>query len=93
LRLSLLVQPRASRNAVAGWQGAVLKVRLAAAPVDGEANAALLAFIAKEWGLKKAQVALVSGGASRRKTVELTVADEAALMEKLKTYGVETADR
>jgi uncharacterized protein (TIGR00251 family) len=93
LKLSILVQPRASKNAVVGWQGEALKVRLAAPPVDGEANAALLAFLAKEFGLKKRQVALSGGASSRRKVIEILAADEAALTEKLKTYGIDPTDR
>jgi uncharacterized protein (TIGR00251 family) len=93
LKLDILVQPRASKNAVVGWQGGALKVRLAAPPVDGEANRALLDFLAKELGLKKRQVTLSSGTASRRKVIEILAADEAALTEKLKTYGIDPKDR
>jgi len=78
---------------VVGWQGEALKVRLAAPPVDGEANEALIEFLAKELGLKKRQISLSSGTASRRKVIEILAADEAALTEKLKTYGTEAADR
>jgi uncharacterized protein (TIGR00251 family) len=93
LKLNILVQPRASKNAVVGWQGPALKVRLAAPPVDGEANAALLDFLAKEFGLKKRQLALSSGASSRRKVIEILAADEAVFTEKLKTYGIDPTDR
>lgn len=76
-----------------GWQGEALKVRLAAPPVDGEANEALIEFLAKELGLKKRQLSLAQGAASRRKVIEIAADDEAALLEKLKTYGPETTDR
>jgi uncharacterized protein (TIGR00251 family) len=46
--LSIRVQPRASRNAIVGWAGDVLKVRLTAPPVEGEANEACLAILAKQ---------------------------------------------
>jgi len=69
VELALLVQPRASRTAVAGEQDGRLKVRLAAAPVDGEANAALLEFIGDSLGIPRARVVLVRGGTGRRKTV------------------------
>jgi uncharacterized protein (TIGR00251 family) len=82
MRLSVLVQPRASRNAIVGWHGEALKVALCAPPVDGEANAALLAFLAQALGLKKAQVRLVQGHSSRRKGVDLDL-DEAAFRAAL----------
>lgn len=93
MKLDILVQPRASKSGIVGWQGGALKVRLSAPPVDGEANAALVEVLAKELGLKKNAIRLASGPASRRKTVEITVADESALKEKLKAYGTEAAGR
>jgi uncharacterized protein (TIGR00251 family) len=77
---------------VAGWQGSALKIRLAAPPVDGAANEALLDFLAEELGLKRRQFELKQGAASRRKVIEITAADEAALTEKLKRYGAEGTD-
>jgi uncharacterized protein (TIGR00251 family) len=56
---------------VAGEHGDALKIRLAAPPVDGKANAALLAFIAERLGVSKSAVTLKSGQTSRRKVVEV----------------------
>jgi hypothetical protein len=69
--LELLVAPRASRTRVAGEQGDRLKVQLAAPPVDGEANAALVAFLADALGVRRAEVTLVRGERGRRKTVRV----------------------
>jgi hypothetical protein len=77
VRVAVHVQPRASRNAILGWHGEALKVALTAPPVDGEANAALQAYLAKALGLKKAQVTLVQGQSSRHKLVDLGM-DQAA---------------
>jgi uncharacterized protein (TIGR00251 family) len=85
MRLSVLVQPRASRNAIVGWHGEALKVALCAPPVDGEANAALLAYLAKALGLKKAQVRLAQGPASRHKLVDLEM-DEPAFRAALNAH-------
>jgi uncharacterized protein (TIGR00251 family) len=72
------VQPRASRNAVAGVYtergergegGAALKIRLTAPAVEGEANRALAAFLSKLLGVKKSQVELKEGKKSRTKRV------------------------
>ena len=77
--LELVVQPRASRTRVVGEHDGRLKVQLAAPPVDGEANAALLAFVADALRVKRADVALLAGETGRRKRVRIAgVAPEAA---------------
>lgn len=77
--LTLHIQPGAKKTEVAGPHGAALKVRLAAPPVDGKANAALLAFIAGKVGAGKAAVQLISGQASRAKKLRITGGDPAAI--------------
>jgi uncharacterized protein (TIGR00251 family) len=67
VELSVVVQPRASRTRIVGEHGGLLKVQLAAPPVDGEANACLVEFVAKFFKLPRRQVRLVSGDTSRRK--------------------------
>jgi uncharacterized protein (TIGR00251 family) len=77
--LELLVQPRASRSRVVGEHDGRLKIQLAAPPVDGEANAALLAFLADALRVKRADVALLAGETGRRKRVRIAgVAGDAA---------------
>ena len=71
LTLELLIQPRASRTRVIGEHDGRLKVQLAAPPVDGEANAALVEFLAGALGVRKADVTLRRGEAGRRKTVRI----------------------
>jgi len=78
LVLELLVQPRASRTRVAGEHGGRLKIQLAAPPVDGEANAALVEFLAGALGVRRAEVAILRGEAGRRKTVRVAGASAAA---------------
>jgi len=78
LVLEVLVQPRAWRTRAAGEHGGRLKIQLAAQPVDGEANAALVAFLAEALGVRKADVAIVRGESGRRKTVRVAGASEAA---------------
>jgi uncharacterized protein (TIGR00251 family) len=70
--LTLHIQPGAKKTEVVGIHGDALKIRLAAPPVDGKANAALLAFVAKQLGLAKSAVELVSGQTSRAKRVRVT---------------------
>jgi len=69
--LTLHIQPGAKQTEIAGGYGDALKIRLAAPPVDGKANAALLEFIAGKLGVAKRSVTLKSGQASRRKVVEV----------------------
>jgi uncharacterized protein (TIGR00251 family) len=81
--LELLVQPRASRTRVVGEHDGRLKVQLAAPPVDGEANEALVAFLAGALGVRRAEVALLRGEAGRRKTVRVAGVDAAAALQAL----------
>jgi uncharacterized protein (TIGR00251 family) len=69
--LRVHAQPGGGRSAVTGRHGDALKVKVAAPPTEGRANAALLALLAKDFGLEPADVTLVSGGTSRTKRVRL----------------------
>lgn len=71
LILRIQVQPRASRDELAGRHGDRLKVRLTAPPVDGRANAALLAFLAGLFGVPKNRVILLAGESGRCKRVRI----------------------
>ncbi|MER3458531.1 MAG: hypothetical protein C4309_07800 [Chloroflexota bacterium] len=69
--LTVRVIPRASKNEIAGVAEGVLKVRLIAPPVEGAANAALLAFLAGQLGLRGGQVTLLAGWSARQKLVRI----------------------
>ena len=62
---------RASRSAIDGWQAETLKVRLQAPPVDGRANAALIALLAEALHVGKGQVEIVGGQTARTKRVRV----------------------
>jgi uncharacterized protein len=81
--LELLVQPRASRTRAVGEHGGRLKVQLAAPPVDGEANAALVEFLARALRVRKADVTLLRGETGRRKTVRVAGVTAAAVAAAL----------
>ncbi len=74
ITLTLHIQPGAKKTEVAGLYGDALKIRLAAPPVDGKANAALIGFVAERLGLAKSAVTLKSGQTSRRKVLEVSAA-------------------
>jgi len=69
--LDVSVVPGAARTEPVGLHGDALRVRLAAAPVDGKANDALLAWLAEELGCARRDVVLLRGPASRRKQVAI----------------------
>jgi uncharacterized protein (TIGR00251 family) len=67
--LVLHVQPGAKRTEVAGLHGEALKIRLAAPPIEGRANEALLRFIADHFKVPLRSVELKQGGQSRHKRI------------------------
>ncbi|MDY0882132.1 DUF167 domain-containing protein [Dongia soli] len=76
IRLRLKVTPKARRTAIgeimADADGApVLKIAVTAAPEDGKANAAVIALLAKEWGVAKTAISVVTGATDRHKLVEI----------------------
>jgi uncharacterized protein (TIGR00251 family) len=71
LVLNLQVQPRASRSGFGEIHGERLKLRIAAPPVDGEANAELIAFLAKQFGVPRREVTVIRGESARTKTVRI----------------------
>lgn len=71
LILAVQVQPRASLDTLDGSHGERLKIRLTAPPVDGKANSQLIRFLARQFGVPKRQVQLLSGESSRAKRVRI----------------------
>lgn len=67
--LVLHVQPGAKHSVVAGLHGDALKIRLAAPPIEGRANEALMRFIAERFGVPLRNVELKQGEQSRHKRV------------------------
>lgn len=66
------LQPRAKRDKVIGQHGDALKVSITAAPIEGQANTACVAFFARIFKMPKAKITIVSGLASRDKRVRLS---------------------
>jgi uncharacterized protein len=76
--LRLHIQPGAKKTEVVGMHGEALKIRLAAPPVDGKANACLIAFLADRLGVARSTISLVSGDSSRAKRVHVSGLTDAA---------------
>ena len=82
LTVAVRVTPRARRNAVA-LEGDTLRVWLTAPPVDGAANAALLALLAERLGVPKRAVTLIRGETAREKVVAIAGIDAETLRQRL----------
>jgi len=72
ITLTLHVQPGAKRSEIVGLHGEALKIKLAAPPVEGRANGALLKFLAKIFSVPLRNVTLQHGGQSRHKVVAIS---------------------
>ena len=74
---------RARRSEIEGPHGDVLRVRIAAPPVQGAANEALLSFLAERLGVRARQLELISGAHSRCKRVRIAGLDAATVAGRL----------
>ncbi|UQZ88412.1 YggU family protein [Deltaproteobacteria bacterium Smac51] len=83
VHLRVLLSPRAGKDALVGMQGEDLKIRIAAPPVDGAANAALVKFLAKTLGVTSDRISLVAGQTGRRKIVKIEGLTESQLWAAL----------
>jgi uncharacterized protein (TIGR00251 family) len=81
LVVAIRVTPRGGRDAITAGTDAHLAARLAAAPVDGKANAALIALVARSFGVAKRDVTLIGGETARLK--RLHVAGDATALAKI----------
>jgi len=86
---AIRVQPRASRNAVVGELGDVLKIALTAPPVEGKANQACVEFLAKLLGVSRSSVTIAAGETGRNKVIRISGLDAEEVRRRLKL----TADK
>ncbi len=83
VRLEVYVQPGASKTEVAGMHGGMVKIRVAAPPVDNAANRALIEFVATTLSVPKRSVAVVAGTSHRRKLLEISGVSAELVARKL----------
>ena len=81
--IDIKVIPRAGRTVIAGTRDGALLVRLAAAPVDGAANAALLDVLSEVLGVPIRRITVVAGEKSRSKRVKVMGASRSQIRERL----------
>lgn len=93
IEIRIYVQPRASKTEIIGLHGKALKIRIAAPPVDGQANVELCRYLARQVGVPQKDVQMKSGVSSRQKRVFIagkTLADiRVALTKSLSSKNSE----
>jgi uncharacterized protein len=86
--VEVVVQPRASKNELTGIHKGILRVRLTAPPVEGEANKECLKFLAKVFGVPKSQLEVVRGHKSRHKMILMRGVVPESLQQSLEQMGI-----
>jgi len=81
--IKVRVQPKSSRNQVGGFQDGTLRVRVTAAPTEGQANAAVIALLAKTLGVSKSRLEIIRGYSSRDKVVSVDTLTEQEVQRKI----------
>jgi len=77
------VQPRSSRNQIVGEQDGMLKIKLTAPPVEGEANQALVDYLSSILDVPRRNVTLLKGESSRQKIVAIQGITREAFLQKI----------
>lgn len=86
-RIKVRLRPRGSRDELAGMRDGVLQAKVTAPPVDGRANKALCALIAKRLGVARSRVSVVRGEKSREKLVRVEGAGQGRVEKALESGG------
>jgi uncharacterized protein len=86
VKIPLKVIPNAPKDEVVGWRGSDLTIKITAPPLDGRANEHLLRYLAEILDVSPADVALVSGETSRKKTVQIAGLTAAEAQRALKPH-------
>jgi uncharacterized protein (TIGR00251 family) len=86
-RIVVHVVPRARTTELAGTHGDAIRIRVAAPPADGAANAALLRFLADQLGVPVARVRITAGATGRRKVIEVDGVSEERVRRALMADG------
>ena len=82
-KISLRVSPNAARNEVVGFTDGVLRVKVAAPPVEGKANKELIALLARKLGLSKGDLTIIKGHTSRNKVIAINGLSQEQVLRRL----------
>jgi len=85
--LPVKIVPASSRTAVCGLLDGMLKIKVSAPAEKGKANKSLLDFLAKEMGVKKNAISIISGQTNPIKQVQILEISVEAVLEKLNLDG------
>ena len=83
VKISLRVYPNASRNEVVGFAGGVLRVKIAAPPVNGKANRELIVFLSQLLGVSKGALTIVQGHTSPSKIIVIAGLNQEEVTKRL----------
>lgn len=81
--LNVKIVPSSSRDQLAGWLGEALKIKVMAPPEKGRANAAVIAFLARQLGIERQAIEVVSGHSSPAKVLQIDGLDNEELSARL----------
>ncbi len=84
ITFTVRVVPRASRSEVIGEHDGALKVRIAAPPVDGAANAELVKVLAKHYRVSKSDIEIAGGSTSKRKRIKISNLSQSKMQEVIR---------
>ncbi len=82
-KIDVRVQPKSSRNQVDGFEDGTLRLRVTAPPVDGKANTAVIALLAKTLGVGRSRLEIVRGHSSRNKVVSIATLSEQEVRRRI----------
>jgi hypothetical protein len=91
LSFDIHVNPHASRAEIVGIAGGLLKVKVTAPPVEGAANDACIALIAKKLSLRKSQISIAVGAKGRRKTILVSAIGKMELAQKFEKLAINSS--
>jgi uncharacterized protein len=78
IQFSAVIQPRSSKNEIAGTFNSSLKIRLTSPPIDGAANKTCIKFLAKFLGISPSRIQIVSGMNNKNKTISIKDMDDSS---------------
>ncbi len=81
------VQPNARKNEITGYAAEVLRVKIAAPPIKGKANAELVNFLSQALSIRRGDIAIVRGETSRNKLVEINGLTRQMVLDRLSPQG------
>ena len=83
LTFAVRVQPGARKSCVVGFQDGVLRLKIAAPPVDGKANRELIDFLSRVLGIRKSNISIEKGETSKNKMIAVSGISKAQIVDKI----------